>query len=356
MSSPPDPTRIREELEAADRALVDALNARAKAVRSMAELRQSSGDHLPLPRDADVIARAAELAESFPRESIEPVFQEVLSACARAIAPVQIVYYGAEGGFPHQAGRRRFGHAASLRPCESVQEVLDKVAHEEASFGIVPLETSSEGAVTATLNGLVATDAKLCAELTLPVRYQLLAQSDDLDQVSKIYGASPAIASCERFFRNRFPDAIIVDVASGEVAANFALNDDQAAAVGPEILGELHQLKLLSDRIEDSPNVEMRFGIVGKDLPSRTGQDRTVVAFAPGDQPGALHRALEPFADRKINLSRLESRPAIGAEWKHIFFVEMDGHVTDRSLLTAVEELRQIARYIKVLGCYPRPD
>ena len=224
------------------------------------------------------------------------------------------------------------------------------------SFGVVPLETSSEGAVTATLHGLVASDAKLCAELTLPVQYQLFSQSGDPEQVLKIYGAAPAIGACERFFRNRFPDAIVVDVVSGEVAASFALNDDQAAAVGPELLGELHQLEIVHDHIEDLANVEMRFGIVGRELPSRTGQDRTAIAFAPGDEPGALHRGLEPFADRKINLSRLESRPAIGGEWKHIFFVEIDGHVTDRSLLTAIEELRRIARFVKVLGSYPRPN
>lgn len=354
-SAPTDPALIREMLEAADRQLVEALNARATAAQALANVRQSTGEHIPAPRDADVIARAQELANPFPTQSIDPVFREVLSACAGLVRPVQVAYFGAAGSFPHLAGRRRFGHAATLRPYESVREVLDSVVHEEAAFGVVPLETSTEGAVTATLHGLVASAAKLCAELTVCVQYRLFSKSGDPEQVTKIYGAASAIGACERFFRSRFPAALVVDVASGEVAANFALNDDEAAAVGPELLGDLHQLKVLQDHIEDSPNVEMRFGIVGRELPSRTGQDRTVIAFAPGDEPGALHRALEPFATRKINLSRLESRPAVGSDWKHVFFVEIDGHVTDRSLLTAVEELRRIARHVKILGSYPRP-
>ncbi len=355
MSAPTDPALIRDMLEAADRQLVEALNARATAVRALVSVRENTGEHIPAPRDADVITRAEQLAEAFPAKSIEPVFREILSACAGMVRPVQVAYFGAAGGFPHLAGRRRFGHAAILRPCESVREVLDSVAHEEAAFGVVPFETSTEGAVTATLHGLVASDAKLCAELTLSVQYRLFSKSGDPEQVTRIYGTASAIGTCERFFRNRFPAALVVDVASGEVAANFALNDEQAAAVGPELLGELHQLKVLQDHIEDSANVELRFGIVGRELPSRTGQDRTVIAFAPGDDPGALHRSLEPFATRKINLSRLESRPAIGSDWKHIFFLEIDGHVTDRSLLSAVDELRRIAQNVKILGSYPRP-
>jgi chorismate mutase/prephenate dehydratase len=114
-------------------------------------------------------------------------------------------------------------------------------------------------------------------------------------------------------------------------------------------------LKLIDDRLEDDADVVTRFGVVGNQLPSRTGQDRTVIAMAPGNEPGALHRALQPLADRKINLTRVESRPSTGTEWRHVFFLEMDGHITDRAILTAVEELRRIVRYAKVLGSYPRP-
>ena len=349
--------RITQALEDADRQLVTALNARAKAVQQYNVLRIEAGDEpLRLPKKATVIESARALADEFPEASIEPVFREVLSACTELITPDIVAYFGAPGGVAHAAARDYFGHAPSHRPTESVSGVLEAVLHGHATFGVVPLETSTDGAITATLKGLVAHDVKLCAERNAALHYQLLSQSGDPAQVVKVYGAAPAMAACDRQLRSRYPDAILVDVQSGQAAAHFALADDQAAAVGTSLLRELHGLRLIDDRIEDDSSIQTRFGIIGNRLPSRTGQDRTVLAMAPGDEPGALHRALQPLADRKINLTRIESRPSTGTQWAHVFFLEMDGHITDRDILTAVEELRRIARYAKVMGSYPRPS
>lgn len=347
--------RITAALEDADRAIVAALNARAQAVQDYNALRDEAGDEpLRLPKKANVIESARSLTDAFPESSIEPVFREILSACTQMITPDVVAYFGTPGDLAHAAARDYFGHAPSFRPTESVSAVLEAVLHGHATFGVVPLETSTDGAITATLKGLVATDAKLCAERSAPLRYQLLSQTGDPNQVIKIYGAAPAIAACERQLRSRYPDAILVDVQSGEAAALFASGDDQSAALGSALLKELHGLMLVEDRLEDDSNVVTRFGIVGNRLPSRTGTDRTVLAIAPGDDPGALHRALKPLADREINLTRVESRPSTGTQWRHLFFLEMDGHITDRAILTAIEELRRIARYAKVLGSFPR--
>ena len=349
--------RITAALEEADRQIVSGLNARARAIHEYNALRGEVGDEpLHLPRKAAAIEGARALATEFPSASIEPVFREVLSACSELIAPDVVAYFGAPGDLAHAAARDYFGHAPSFRPTESVSGVLEAVLHGHATFGVIPLETSTDGAVTATLKGLVATDVKLCAERIAPLRYQLLSQSGDAAEVVKIYGAAPAIAACERQLRSRYPDAIVVDVQSGQAAAHFAIGDSQSASLGSALLRELFGLKLIDDRLEDDSDVVTRFGIVGNQLPSRTGQDRTVLAMAPGDEPGALHRALQPLADRQINLTRVESRPSTGTEWHHVFFLEMDGHLTDRAILTAVEELRRIARYAKVLGSYPRPS
>lgn len=353
-----DPLRkITDALEDADRQIVSALNARAKAIHDYNALRERAGDEpLRLPKKANVIETARALADEFPTESIEPVFREVLSACTELIAHDVVAYFGAPGDLAHAAARDYFGHAPSFRPTESVRQVLESVHHGHATFGVVPLETSTDGAITATLNGLLGSDAKLCAERVVPLRYQLLSQSGDPSEVLKIYGSAQAIAACERQLRSRYPDAILVDVQSGEAAAHFALGDDQSAALGSPLLKELHGLTTIDDRLEDDSGVLTRFGIIGNRLPSRTGRDRTVLAMAPGDEPGALHRALRPLADREINLTRIESRPSTGSEWRHVFFLEMDGHITDRGVLTAVEELRRLARYAKVLGSYPRPS
>lgn len=347
--------RITTALEEADRQLVTALNTRAHAIQEYNALRAEAGDEpLRLPKKANVIENARALSEEFPSSSIDAVFREILSACSEMSTPDVVAYFGAPGDLAHAAARDYFGHAPSFRPTESVTAALESVLHGHATFGVVPLETSTDGAITATLKGLVATDAKLCAERIVPQRYQLLSQTGEPTAVIKIYGAAQAIAACERQLRSRYPDAILVDVQSGEAAAIFASGDDQSAALGSALLQELHGLKLIEDRLEDDSDVVTRFGIVGDRLPSRTGKDRTVLAMAPGDDPGALHRALKPLADREINLTRVESRPSTGTQWQHLFFLEMDGHVTDRAILTAIEELRRIARYAKVLGSYPR--
>ena len=196
---------------------------------------------------------------------------------------------------------------------------------------------------------------RIGGELTLPSSYQLLSATGNAGDVDKVYGAPAALSACERFLRSRFPRATVLDVHSGEAAAQFAAADHGAAAIGTAILAELHELRAVQTRIEDAAGVETRYAVLGKELPSRTGRDRTVLAMAVHDDPGALYASLEPFASRNINLTRLESRPAHGAAWRYLFFVELDGHVTDRPVLTAVEELRTISRHVKVLGSYPRP-
>ena len=347
--------RITAALEESDRQIVIALNARARAIREYEQLRQDAADEpVRLPKKGAIIESARAHAEEFPESSIEPVFREILSACAQMVTPDVVAYFGTPGDLAHAAARGYFGHAPSFRPSESVSAVLEAVRNGHATFGVVPLETSTDGAITATLKGFVETDAKLCAERVAPLRYQLFSQSGDAAQVIKIYGAATAIAACERRLRSRYPDAILVDVQSGEAAALFASGDDQSAALGSALLKELHGLELIEDRLEDDSEVVTRFGIIGNRLPSRTGKDRTFLAVAPGDEPGALHHALKPLADRDINLTRIESRSLTGTQWRHVFFLEMDGHITDRAILTAVEELRRIAPYTKVIGSYPR--
>lgn len=358
MSLDDEIAKIKGSLEAADASLVDALNQRAEAVRQLLALKEKHPEgYFRLPRDEEVMRQARERAASFPEQDLEPVLREVLSACAALAAPRSIAYMGTEGSFAHVAARSQFGARATFHAYESVRDVLDEVMRGRASFGILPLETSSDGALTETLHGLAESDTPICAETTLASTYHLLSKTGNASDIEKIYGAPQALAACERFLRTRFARATVLDVPSGDVAAQFAASDHGAAAVGTSILSELHDLRPVHERIEDSAGVETRFAIVGGGtLPSRTGTDRTVLAMAVHDEPGALYNALHPFADRGINLTRLESRPAPGAVWRYLFFVEMDGHVTDRAVLTALEELRRISRHVKVLGSYPRPD
>jgi chorismate mutase/prephenate dehydratase len=348
--------RMVADLERADADLVKALDARAKAIRAVIDLRQADAEgYYVLPRDAEVLARATELAAEFPKKALEPVLREVLSACAGLSMPVKVVYLGPEGGFAQVAARRKFGASAELRIADTVAEVLDDVTRKRAAFGVVPLETSSDGALTATLNGLTRADVKICGEVTLPGSYHIVSVTGNAPDIEKIYGMRAALSACERHLTTHFPRATVIDVSSGRDAAHLAASDHGAAALVTDAIAEEAELRFVRKQVEDASGVEIRFAVVGSELPARTGQDRTVLAVAVRDGPGALYRALRPFADRNINLTRLESRPAHGEPFRYLFFVELDGHVTDRPVLTAIEELRAETQFLKVLGSYPRP-
>lgn len=349
--------KIRAALEQADEQLVRALDARAEAVKAFVALRERAPDtYYSLPTAAEVIQRALESARSFPRDALELALREVLGACARIIAPVRVAVVGPEGGFAHVAARRHFGASAEVSTYDSIAAVFDEVERKRASYGVVPLESSTDGSVADTLDALATSEARICAELTLPCNYDLVSSTGNAGDVEKIYGTNAAIAACEAGLRREFPRATILDVRSGLVAAQLAAEDHGAAAIVAAFREEdFPGLRRVRERVEDRAGVETRFIVIGHDRPPKTGHDRTVLALAVGDAPGSLHRALQPFADRGINLTRIESRPARGANWRYLFVLELDGHMTDRSVLTAVEDVRATSRHVKLLGSYPRP-
>lgn len=356
MSDQDELSRIRIAVEEADDALASALEARARAVQSFVALRRRNPDgYYTLARSAEVLARVRDQVREFPQSGVEAVIREVLSASDVLIRPVRIAYAGAEGGLAHEAARRHFGASAQLVPLDEVHSVIDEVARGEASFGVVALESSSDGAMSATLDALAATEVRICAELTVPVCFHLASRTGNGTDFDKIYVTSWAYQACERWLRAHFAKATVIDVPSLSVAAQLAAEDHGAAAIATQTIAEKLGLAFVKEHIEDQTGVEVRFAVIGGDLPTRTGTDRTVLAVALHDSPGALYKALKPFAERGVNLTRLESRPARGEPWRYVFFIELDGHVTDRPVLTATEELRGASRWLKVLGSYPRP-
>ncbi|MDQ3032631.1 MAG: ACT domain-containing protein [Myxococcota bacterium] len=366
--------RIRTVLEQADAELVSALDSRAAAVREFLALRERDPEgYHALPSAPEVLARARELRREFPESGLEPIFREVLGACAEMIEPVKVAVLGPEGGLTHLAARRWFGSHAEIRAHAEVAAVFAEIERGRAASIVVPFETSSDGALAATLQNLAETGAKLIGELTLPSSWHLWSRTGNAGDIDKIFGAAATLAACERTLKAEFPRATLLDVKSGLVAAQIALEDHGAAALGSDLLMELgtggrspssppgerasapESLRLVRKNLEDDPGATTRFLVLGHQQPRRTGTDRTMLVLALGEEPGSLYAALQPFAERGINLTRLESRPARASASRLVFFVELDGHVSDRPVLTAVDEVKLRARHLKVLGSYPRP-
>lgn len=349
--------KIRAKLDAADEQLVDALEARAQAVKSYVALREEHPDtYFALPSAADVVQRALDRAKSFPPERLEQTIREVLGACAEMVAPVMVSLVGPEGGFAHLAARRHFGSGAKIEAKESIAEVFEDVERKRTSYGVVPFETSSDGAVAETVDELNQGEARICAEVTVPCNYDLVSKTGNATDVEKIYATATAAAACEHTLKRDYPRAAILDVRSGLIAAELAREDHGAGAI---VAGSSQEdpfgLRRVKERIEDRTGVETRYVIIGHERPPRTGKDRTILGLAVGEDPGSLYHALQPFAERGINLTRIESRPVRGTSWRYLFILELDGHVTDRSVLTAVDEVRSVSRHLKIFGSYPRP-
>lgn len=349
--------KIREALDAADAELVAALDARARAVKRFVKLRESQPEaYHALPASAEVVQRALERATDFPREPLANALREVLGACAEMVAPVRVSILGPEGGFAHVAARRHFGSSAAIEAADSIRAVFDDVERKRVSFGLVPFETSSDGAIAETIDRLSQSESRICAEITVQNDYHLVSKTGNATDVEKIYATAAATAACETTLKREFPRAALLDVRSGLVGTQLANEDHGAAAiVAAWSEDDPHGMRLVKERIEDRVDVETRFVVIGHERPRRTERDRTILGIAVGDEPGSLYTALQPFAERGINLTRIESRPARGVSWRYLFIVELDGHVTDRSVLTAVDEVRGASRHLKILGSFPRP-
>lgn len=343
------------QIEEADAELAAALTKRAAGVKSAEEIRRASpAEYFGKLSDDECVRRVLAGVKGLEAAGVRAIVREVLSASHALVENRRVVVVGGRGSFAHVAARAHFGSSTSYGSCPTVALALDELARDGASYVVLPLETSTDGAVTATLTGLVHSEAHICAEVTVNVVHHLWSSSGKREDIERIYGTRSGLAAADAHLRREFPRATLHDVELASVAAGFAGEDPKAAVIGPGVLSE-HGLVPVVEGIDDERGLSTRFAIVGKTLPSRTGRDRTVIAMAVADSPGALYNTLRPLAERGINLTRLESRPASGTAWRYLFFVEMDGHVTDRPILTGLEELRGISRHVRILGSYPRP-
>jgi chorismate mutase/prephenate dehydratase len=315
--------------------------------------------YFQLPSSEEVLARAhAErraAGAEFPEAGLSPVMREVLGACASLVAPVRVAVPGADRGLALRVAREIFGGTADIVSTEDVASALRAVERQDATSAVIPLETSNDGAFSASLFALAHAQVRIVAERTISNAYHLYSRTGNAADVEKIYATPSALAACAGTLEREMPGATVIEVRSATVAAQLALADHGSAAVAA-MLEEGEDLRLVRQHLEEDPTLRTRFVVVGRESPRRTGADRTFLALLLNEEPGSLYAALAPFATRGINLTRLESRQAPGASFEQMFFVELDGHVSDRGVLTALDEVRGKSRLVKVLGSYPRPS
>lgn len=356
MADAPDLEQLRREIDAVDDEILELLNRRARLVRSVAAWKEQNARPFYVPeRERQVVERlAAANPGPFPVDGIRPVFAEIMSACLSLEQRLRVAYLGPEATFTHQASRSRFGLSARYLPAATIAGVFAEVARGAADLGVVPVENSTEGVVSHTLDVFMESELVIRQEIVLEVSHCLLTRAPALADVKKVYSHPQALAQCRAWLAQNLVGAALIEVASTALAARLAKDDPQAAAVASELAARLYDLPVQRRKIEDERVNVTRFLVVGP--PSEpsppTGRDKTSLMFTLRDRPGGLYHALAPFAAHGVNLSRIESRPSRRKAWDYVFFADFDGHADDPGPKAALAEFSASCELVKLLGSY----
>jgi chorismate mutase/prephenate dehydratase len=349
--------RLREQIDAIDRAILDQLNARARLVQSVGRLKRDRSAAVYEPgRELRIVARlCAANPGPFPDAGLAPVFREIISATRSLEDAVTVAYFGPEGTFTHQAALAKFGELARLESAPSIGDVFAAVETGRVALGVVPAENTTEGVVTRTLDALAEYDVTLCAEVVLRISETLLSQSGVLADVRRVASHPQPLAQCRQWLDRNLPGVERVETASIAAAARLAAEDSSVAAIGSAAAEAVYGLVAIAESIEDRRDNSTRFIVIGREAPERSGSDLTSAVFTiRKDQPGGLHQLIEPMARRGVNLTAIHLRPIKGKPWEYLFFIELEGHREDPEVAAALEEAGRVAHSARILGSFPR--
>jgi chorismate mutase/prephenate dehydratase len=354
----PEMKRVRNEIDSIDNSLLELLNKRASLAIEIADVKRKSKLKFHNPeREREILERLTALNTGpFPNDALRVIFREIISASLSLEEPLKVAYFGPEGTFTHIASIRHFGSFSTYTPVESIKAVFDAVEYGEASYGLVPIENSSEGVVSHTLDMFMDYNLKIAAEVMLEVSHNLLSKSGEKGRIKRIYSHPQALAQCRGWLEANMPGIPPLASVSTAKAAEIVSHDDDAAAIASELAARLYDLKFVRRHIEDKKNNFTRFLVIAKESPGRSGADKTSIMFSVNDKPGALYDILHPFKEAKISLTKIESRPSKRRAWEYIFFVDMQGHIEEEKLRKAIEKVKRNCLYLTHLGSYPRDE
>ena len=355
---------LRAEVDGIDAKIIKLLIERMRVAGDIGEhklelLSKEGLDFVDPAREAQVIQRLQELAgEALPATFISRLYREIMAEALNRQYPLKVCYLGPAGTFSHEAARQHFGIATELVPQDSIRGCFEAVEHDKVPYAVVPYENSTEGGVGETLLLLLDTRLRACGETQLRIRQNLLGKKGlDLKEVNKVYSHPQSFAQCRHWMEVNLPGAARVECASNSAAAKSCSEEPGAAALGPQGAAAQHGIEVLVANIEDNADNVTRFLILGKQAAQPTGSDKTSIVFSLRDRPGALHDMLKHFADRDLNLTKLESRPVPGSSLgNYMFYIDVIGHSDEEPLRGILAKVEQDAASFSNLGSYPRSD
>ncbi len=353
-----DLDQVRDKIDTLDRQMLDLISQRARLAQDVARIKCDDGGNDEVfyrpEREAEVLRRVIDNNPGpLSNDSIRFLFREIMSACLALEQPMKIAYLGPQGTFTQLASHKQFGHAVETIAFASITDIFRSVSANEANFGVVPVENSTEGIVCQTLDMFIDSPLQICGEVELRIHHQLMSKAVSLNDIDVIYAHQQSFAQCRQWLDGHLAGARQVSVSSNAEAARMAAESETAAAIGSVAAAEIYGLDVLVSKIEDAPDNTTRFLVLGRHPVKPSGKDKTSLLLSTSNQSGSLFELIQPFAENKVSMTRIESRPSRQTNWNYLFFVDVEGHVKDENVAKAITAVKAKAATIKVLGSYP---
>jgi len=361
--------QVRADIDAIDQDIQALINRRAKCAQRVAaiKLAEVADAHARGETQTEVVfyrpEREAQVLDRIISRNAGPldgasmayIFREIMSACLALEKPLQVAYLGPEGTFTQGATIKHFGHAAICVPQTTIDAVFSQVESGECNYGVVPVENSTEGMVSHTLDNFMDSPLKISGEVEMRIGHHLLvAPGTSPGKITRICAHQQALAQCRNWLDQHWPNVERDAVSSNGEAARMASELPGVAAVAGDMAAEQYQLEKLSSHIEDYADNTTRFLIIGREEVPPSGRDKTSIIVSSRNKPGALFSLLEPFKRGNISLTRIDTRPSRTEKWAYVFFIEFEGHLRDEKMATIMAELEEQSIMLKPLGSYPQ--
>jgi chorismate mutase/prephenate dehydratase len=357
-----DLSALRAEIDSVDRELLQLLNRRAALANQVGEIKRAEGSTVFRPeREAQVI-NGLEAANPGPLKSsnVASIWREIMSACRALEAPQRVAYLGPVGTFSEQAAVQFFGSSIEHVSCVNFDEVFHAATAGTADFGVVPVENSSEGVVTRSLDLLLNSPLHIVGEISLLVRHHLLRRSGSIEGVEVVLAHPQALAQCQSWLNKHLPGAERRAVASNAEGARLAAGNAAWAGIGSERAGTEFGLHIAAHAIQDEAFNRTRFAVVCLpqvlDAPQASGRDCVSLVVSVPNRPGAVHDILVPLKLHGVSMTRFESRPARSGQWEYYFYIDVEGHPSQPNVSAALKDLQSLCAFYKMLGAYPVGD
>ena len=350
---------LRTQIDALDRELLALLNRRAALAHEVGEIKRVEGSPVFRPeRENEVISQLlASNPGPLKAAGVTTIWREIMSACRALEASQRVAYLGPAGTFSEQAALQFFGSSIERIPCSSLDEVFRATAAGSAEFGVVPVENSTEGVISRSLDLFLNSPLHVVGQTSLLVRHNLLRLSDSLDGIEAVYAHPQALAQCQNWLNTHMPQVERRAAASNAEGARLASTNPAWGAIASERAGAEFGLHLVSHAIQDDAFNRTRFVVVclphTLPAPPPSGKDCISLIVSVPNRPGAVHDLLVPLKQHGVSMTRFESRPARSGQWEYYFYIDIQGHPSQLHVAAALEELQSLCAFYKVLGNYP---